>query len=1221
MPRKLRSGPPFEDNTLRKILIGLAVLVVLLIAAVLIVPSFLDWNQYKQQITAAAREATGRSVAVDGDISLRLLPAPALSVGEVRIGNIAGGSEADMVRLRALDVQVAFVPLLSGRIEVASVRLVAPVALLEVLADGRVNWQFGGAGAGVAATTTAPAAEEAGATPLELTLERFEIVDGEVVYRDARSGTEERISAVNLSGSAGSLQGPFAVAGGLVARELPLSIDLSIGQLAEGRAVPVALSAELSPQLNLEMKGRVENLLTAPQLAGLLRVQSPNLVAAGARAGVALPALLAQPVELDSRLAASAKEVALNDLNLSLGGTNANGAINLGLENGLTFDAALTVGRLDLDAMLQARAEAEETGTVSAGDDDGVEAAAPSAAAGLRIPQNLSGNLSLNVDGVAYRGSVVRQAQLSASMLDGTLELTRASALLPGGSDVSLTGRAVNADGAARFDGRVEFASDSLRTLLTWLDVDVSSVPTDRLTSFTMTTGVTATPTLIQLTDANLRLDTVSATAAAAYRLQRRPSFGISLSVDRLNLDAYVPAAAAPAPAQAGGDATRTGAAAGDATAADLAVLDAFDANLLLNVAQLITGGVDLNGISVDASLVGGALTVKQLQVTDLAGGSLAVSGSARGFAAEPELDSKLQYLAPDLSGLMRLAGIAPGAPGESLDDLRLTTTLRGTAKTLALRAQLSLAGGTGEINGSVGDLLGAPTLALDYKAQHPSLTALAAALDLGLAPTEAADKSVKLSGAVNGNLDALETSLALEAAAAKLTLSGRLAELAQTARLDLSMALAGDDLSRTLEGLGVDYRPAAEPGAFALAMQLAGDTAALAVNDLRGQLGSVELSGKGKAQFSGTRPLYSAELNAGDVNLDLLLPRADNGAGGVSIGGAGNAAGPGERWSRAPIDLSVLQGFDAELKLAAASLTFQDYPFIQPRLSLNLSDGTAKIEELTGQLFQGSVRLEAEVASRPVPAVAMTVKLTDADVNTALRTALGLDNLSGTLSFDGDFRARGASERGLVRSLAGTANFTASDGVIRGFDMQSFSDRLGELNQSADYVDLLARSFSGGETAMSAARGSWQVENGVARTEDTRADLDAAEGTMTGTIDLANWRMDLRAVLRLTEHRNAPDLGVHMVGPLDTPRYDLKTRELEQWLAARLGTELLRKGLGDEKLRDVEKVLDLITRPGTARDTPPAAGQTPSDDGADAPAQPRPEEALEGLIRGLLKR
>ena len=89
---------------MRKLIIGIVALIVLAVGAVLIVPGFLDWNRYKPDIAAAVEQQTGRKLAIDGDIDLRILPSPRLSVAGVRLANLAGAADPDMVSLQALDM-------------------------------------------------------------------------------------------------------------------------------------------------------------------------------------------------------------------------------------------------------------------------------------------------------------------------------------------------------------------------------------------------------------------------------------------------------------------------------------------------------------------------------------------------------------------------------------------------------------------------------------------------------------------------------------------------------------------------------------------------------------------------------------------------------------------------------------------------------------------------------------------------------------------------------------------------------------------------------------------------------------------------------------------------------------------------------------------------------------------------------------------------------------
>ena len=149
---------------MRRFLIGITAVLGLALVAILVVPSFLDWNAYKSVIAESVREATGRDLRIDGDVDLALLPTPRLAVGGLRLANFSGASTPDMVRLKSLRASVVWSALLEGRIEIDSVTLVEPEIDLEILADGRANWSFAAPGAN-ASVGQAGSASPAGAAP------------------------------------------------------------------------------------------------------------------------------------------------------------------------------------------------------------------------------------------------------------------------------------------------------------------------------------------------------------------------------------------------------------------------------------------------------------------------------------------------------------------------------------------------------------------------------------------------------------------------------------------------------------------------------------------------------------------------------------------------------------------------------------------------------------------------------------------------------------------------------------------------------------------------------------------------------------------------------------------------------------------------------------------------------------------------------------------------
>ena len=126
---------------MKKLLIGVCAAALLLVAAPMALPRLVNWNDYRDELARRVGEATGRALVFDGDLGLQLLPAPALTAENVKIKAPAGFSEPNMAALKRLEVRVALLPLLSGRVQVESVVVVAPQVTFQTDAQGRVNWR------------------------------------------------------------------------------------------------------------------------------------------------------------------------------------------------------------------------------------------------------------------------------------------------------------------------------------------------------------------------------------------------------------------------------------------------------------------------------------------------------------------------------------------------------------------------------------------------------------------------------------------------------------------------------------------------------------------------------------------------------------------------------------------------------------------------------------------------------------------------------------------------------------------------------------------------------------------------------------------------------------------------------------------------------------------------------------------------------------------------
>jgi uncharacterized protein involved in outer membrane biogenesis len=296
---------------MRKVLYGVLGLVVLVVAAAFIVPSLIDFNAYKGEIQQKAREATGRDLVIDGNIKLSILPSPQLSAEGVRFANLDGSETRDMAQLKSLRVNVALLPLVSGKIEVTQVTLVGATVVLETLADGRSNWELGGAKpqGGVAGAATgspnAPASTPASDTASSVSIKDLAIEDSVLIWRDVKAGKAVRLDAVNGRLSADTLAGPFSGRLSFKAGQVPVDLEARSGSLNQP-SVPLFVVLKTNGG-EIRFDGKVADAKGDPRLDGALKASGDSLAAllqslAALSGGqpAALPPSLAQKFTIDT---------------------------------------------------------------------------------------------------------------------------------------------------------------------------------------------------------------------------------------------------------------------------------------------------------------------------------------------------------------------------------------------------------------------------------------------------------------------------------------------------------------------------------------------------------------------------------------------------------------------------------------------------------------------------------------------------------------------------------------------------------------------------------------------------------------------------------------------------------------------------------------------------------------------------------------------------------
>ncbi len=130
------------NRTIKRVLIVGCGLMVVVVAALVFIPRFIDVKRYKPWIEAEISEATGRTFTLGDDLRLSLFPWAGVSFSDLHLGSLPGFEEKDFVVVESFDVRVKLLPLLFKDIQVKRFILNGARVVLETRKDGRVNWKF-----------------------------------------------------------------------------------------------------------------------------------------------------------------------------------------------------------------------------------------------------------------------------------------------------------------------------------------------------------------------------------------------------------------------------------------------------------------------------------------------------------------------------------------------------------------------------------------------------------------------------------------------------------------------------------------------------------------------------------------------------------------------------------------------------------------------------------------------------------------------------------------------------------------------------------------------------------------------------------------------------------------------------------------------------------------------------------------------------------------------
>lgn len=668
-------------------LLGVAGIILLAAIAIGVEIARFDPNSLKPRIVAAVEQATGRKLALNGPIGLKVSLWPTVELQNVALANPPGFSRPDTATLQRLDLQLAILPLLRHRVVIDRLVLVKPDIALETNAQGATNWQFAPAGK----TPPKPShGANGGSTPMAISVHDVLIQDGTVVWRDDRTHKLLTLGLPSLSAHAAGPDAPTTLAVKAAYNGMPVTLNGEIGSLARLQQpdattpwpVKLTLAAagatvSVDGSLTHPMQGRGYALTVTGAVPDLTKL-APLLP------GVTLPPL--HGVTFDTRIADSGKTVPRIE----------SATVHLGPANLDAYVSGLQIASADLTAPpnnqpvtinVQASRDATLLSLVATMGAPGT----PLQALSAPVPVDLTlraGNASLNA-----RGSIAHPETLSGA------DLALAASIPDLGALAGIARRPLPAVKNIAFKGTLIDGPGGLQHGATLKDMVLTTADGDLSGTVTVAAGP---PRMLDGTLHANRIDADALLAAIGKPEAVPPAQGGAPPPANPGPAAPGTAGSAPAarPAPPPHPATTRHAASNrlfSTTPLPFGLLRQANANLALTVGDLKSGGLDYRNIVVHLLLRNGQLRIAPFDAT-LPEGRLAATLSADANAPAPPV--ALTIHAPGLEVAPLLA--AAGMPGYASGRLEIYADLHGAgASPHAIAAGLdgtlglAMAGGT----------------------------------------------------------------------------------------------------------------------------------------------------------------------------------------------------------------------------------------------------------------------------------------------------------------------------------------------------------------------------------------------------------------------------------------------------------------------------------------------------------------------------------------------
>ncbi|MFP4464600.1 MAG: AsmA family protein [Alphaproteobacteria bacterium] len=494
--------------------------------------------------------------------------------------------------------------------------------------------------------------------------------------------------------------------------------------------------------------------------------------------------------------------------------------------------------------------------------------------------------------------------------------------------------------------------------------------------------------------------------------------------------------------------------------------------------------------------------------------------------------------------------------------------------------------------------------------------------MDTASVPENVKSAQVKISA--DGSLQSLKLNANANAAGTEFIASGIVNDIMGAPHPeDIEIQIKNNNMARALEVFGaveIKDKNLHKPANLYAELSRKGDI--FTFTNIKGDLAGTTAEGDLQVNLSNERPALKGKIDFGTLTLQSAM---DANTDTQTAQSGQNAPRPenAPRWSRQAINTDAFHLANIDLSVSAKAINYGAWPLQDTSMNLKLKDGALDIQELKANVFGGALEASSniQVANeyRAPIHFESTSTFKNVDLGQLFKTLIGtqLVNISGSGSLDMTLSSSGASPAALVYDLDGKGVVAGSDVVLHGIDVTRFVKALSYDTKPGDTVQgIWQGATKGGATAFETMSGAFEVQNGVVQINSMTLDGQTAKIETSGNLDLPRWtistshRMDVK--IKNEELEAPPSFEIAVNGPLDNPSQTFGKGVLENYLKRKIQRKL------DKILTRDQGAATNTQSPGA--ETPLESSAQPSSGTASPDIEDVAEEAIKGVLRGLLE-